>query len=96
MRGWLSFASQAKTPQQIIEAYAALQGHIASYRGTSILDYDSAASEQFERLRQTRIRIGISDLRIAAICLAAGATLLTRNLRHFEQVPGLKAEDWSA
>lgn len=95
MRGWLSFASQAKTPQQIIEAYAALQGHIASYRGTSILDYDSAASEQFERLRQARIRIGISDLRIAAICLANNATLLTRNLRHFQQVPGLIAEDWS-
>ena len=96
MRGWLSFASQAKTPQQIIEAYAALQGHISSYSGTSILNYDSAASEQFERLRQARIRIGISDLRIASICLAAGATLLTRNLRHFQQVPGLNAEDWSA
>lgn len=52
-------------------------------------------SSQFERLRQAKIRIGTKDLRIAAICLATGATLLTRNLRHFEQVPGLIAEDWS-
>ena len=96
MRGWLSLASQAKTPPQITEAYAALQRHIASYRDASILDYDSAASEQFERLRQARIRIGISDLRIAAICLANNATLLPRNLRHFQQVPGLTVEDWSA
>jgi len=33
------------------------------------------------------------DLKIAAICLARGATLLTRNLSHFNKVPGWRAED---
>jgi tRNA(fMet)-specific endonuclease VapC len=36
------------------------------------------------------------DLKIAAIVLAQGATLLTRNLRDFQKVPGLKVEDWTA
>lgn len=95
MRGWLSFVSQAKTPSLLIEAYTALQGHIESYRSALILDYDTLAAEEFERLRQSQIRIGRADLKIAAICISAGATLLTRNRKDFAQVPGLKFEDWS-
>jgi tRNA(fMet)-specific endonuclease VapC len=38
--------------------------------------------------------IGESDLLIASIVLAQGETLLTRNRRHFERVPGLKIESW--
>ena len=95
MRGWLSYVSQAKTPEKLVEAYASLQRHIETYRDTPILAYDAAASVEFERLRQEQVRIGTKDLRIAAICLANSATLLSRNLKHFQQVPGLKVEDWS-
>ena len=35
------------------------------------------------------------DLKIAAIVLANGATLLSRNLSDFRKVPGLKVEDWT-
>jgi tRNA(fMet)-specific endonuclease VapC len=34
------------------------------------------------------------DLKIAAICLAHDATLLSRNLRDFEKVPDLRTENW--
>lgn len=33
--------------------------------------------------------IGMADSLIAGICLERGATLLTRNAKHFERVPGL-------
>jgi tRNA(fMet)-specific endonuclease VapC len=33
--------------------------------------------------------IGMADYLIAGICLANGASLLTRNTAHFERVPGL-------
>lgn len=38
--------------------------------------------------------IGPMDTLIAAQALRLGATVITRNVREFERVPGLKAENW--
>lgn len=96
MRGWLSRIAQAKTnPEKVVAAYDFLRLHIETYQTARILDYDSYASNEYERLRGAGVRVSTKDLRIAAICISVDATLLTRNLRHFEQVPGLKFEDWS-
>ena len=61
-----------------------------------IVPVDSAAAAEFDSLRQNRkLRtIGRADLLIASIARARDATLVTRNLRHFEKVPGLRVENW--
>ena len=56
---------------------------------------DFAAMTEFLDFKRLRIRVGTSDLRIAAIAKANGIKLLTRNLRDFRLVPGLDAEDWA-
>jgi tRNA(fMet)-specific endonuclease VapC len=61
----------------------------------AVIDFDGSAVEQLAQLRKAKVNIGTMDLKIAAICLAHDATLLTRNLSDFNTVPGLKAEDWS-
>lgn len=96
VRGWLSRVSQARTPERLVEAYKLLQRNMDRYCTATIISYDQSASENFLRLRQAQIRIGTQDLQIAAICLANNATLLSRNLKDFEQVPGLTVEGWSA
>ena len=48
------------------------------------------------RLERARTAAAEPDLRIAAVCLRHDATLATGNLRHFERLPGLRAEDWLA
>jgi len=51
----------------------------------------------FDRLRQIRKlkKVGRADLLIAAIALAHRATLVTRNVRDFQQIPGLILENWA-
>lgn len=71
--------------------YAQLRRLLRFYCNTPLLAFDGAAVQEFERLR-----VGTMDLKIAAIALAHGATLLTRNLGDFGKIPGLRAEDWSA
>ncbi len=62
-----------------------------------VLPFDVAASLEFERLCETpKLRkIGRADVLIASIALAHRAILVTRNVRHFQHVPGLKVENWA-
>jgi tRNA(fMet)-specific endonuclease VapC len=57
---------------------------------------DPNAANQFDRLQDiSKFRkIGRSDLLIASIALANQARLVTRNLRHFRQIPHLFLENW--
>ena len=57
--------------------------------------YDDDASAGFPALRRLRLRIGSMDLKVAAIVLSQNGLLLSRNLRDFRQVPGLRVEDWT-
>ena len=38
--------------------------------------------------------VGAHDLWLAASCVALGHSLITRNVREFKRVPGLKVEAW--
>lgn len=61
-----------------------------------VIPIDRAAADEFDWLRENKKlkRIGRADLLIAAITLTKRATLVTRNLKDFQQVPGLRVENW--
>jgi tRNA(fMet)-specific endonuclease VapC len=94
-RGWLARIAQAPTLARQVINYGELRRLIGNYCDNQVLEFDSLAASEFERLRKERVRIGTMDLKIAAVALANDATLLTRNLSDFQRVPNLRTEDWS-
>lgn len=95
LRGRFLQISQAKVMLARINAYWHLRLAIESLNEYRLLDYDAQADAIFTTLRHAKLRIGTNDLRIAAITLAVGGTLLTRNIVDFGQIPTLKIEDWT-
>ena len=64
------------------------------------LRFDDRAAEVAGRVRADLdakgTPVGPYDLQIAAIALAGGLTLVTRNVREFGRVEGLAVEDWES
>ena len=77
-------------------AYLELKNLLRVYSNIAVIEFDTDASLIFRHLKLTKLPVKTMDLKIASIALANDATLLTRNLRDFAKVPGLKVEDWSA
>lgn len=95
LTGWYSRVRQSKTSEQLATAYRGLHKTVEALRHMEILPYSQLAIEQQLQLRRQFPRLGKMDLAIAAIALEFNATLVTRNRTDFEQIPGLKIEDWS-
>jgi predicted nucleic acid-binding protein len=66
--------------------------------GVTLLPIDHEAAYQFGVLRASLLDQGqprmSTDLFIAATALAHGLTVVTHNVRHFQNVPDLAVEDW--
>lgn len=86
---------RAKNSVALLRAYQLFNQTIGYFKPWQFLEYDDRSEAHFQRARKSGIRIGTMDLRIAAICIAHDATLVTRNRKDFQQVPDLKFEDWS-
>ena len=95
LAGWYSRLRQAKRPDQLARAYERLRDSVIFLNRFEILTYTVPAIARAAQLRQQRLKIGTMDLRLAAIVLEQGATLVTRNRKDFQQIPNLVIEDWS-
>ena len=87
-------AEAGKSRIGIERAYDLLKETVRYIQHFRVLSYVSDAERVYQDWRQQKIRIGTHDLRIAAICVADSATLISRNRRDFELVPGLSVEFW--
>lgn len=93
--GWHARIRKARKPPDIADAFAGLANAAGVFGSFSIIPFPIPAIQRFEGLKKLKLNAGPNDLRIAAIALEAGGTVVTRNLRDFRRVPGLSCEDWS-
>ncbi len=96
LRGRIDYLLKAETGANLLKAQELLFRTEGLLNDLAIVPINHAASVEFDRLRGVSKfrKIGRADLLIAGITLANRATLVTRNLRHFKQIPGLRVENW--
>jgi tRNA(fMet)-specific endonuclease VapC len=95
MRGWMALIGRSKSSRNEVAIYGRLLEHLNTFRRIRVLGYDETSAAIASDLRGQRLRLGAMDLKIAAITLSNGATLVSRNLADFRVVPNLPIEDWS-
>jgi tRNA(fMet)-specific endonuclease VapC len=94
MRGWLAAIARERRVERQVTAYREL-GRLFDFFGRfAIGQFDDAAAARCTLLRSERPRLGVMDLKIAAIALMNDALLLTANRRDFGQIPGLRFDNW--
>jgi len=96
LKGRIDFVLKAATGAELLRAqqwFLRTEELLAQLR---IVSFDAAAADQFDRLRATRSlrKIGRADCLIASIVLANRAILVTRNVKHFRQIPSVRVENW--
>lgn len=96
LRGRIDYLVKAESGASLLKAQELLFRTETLLSELLIIPIDRSASIEFDRLRDVSKfrKIGRADLLIASIALVNRATLVTRNLRHFKQIPGLKLESW--
>lgn len=94
LRAWLAAVRRSHKVRDQIAPYDRLLQVLDHTSEWETIRFGEPAAEIFELLRKAKVRIGTQDLKIASICLAQDAILLSANLRDFEQVPGLRIENW--
>lgn len=96
IRGWLKVIRRDANSEKVVYPYHKLSEVIQYFNTINVLDFNQEAYECYKTLKAKKLqKIGTQDLRIASIALSVNGIVVTRNQRHFQQVPGLQVEDWT-
>jgi tRNA(fMet)-specific endonuclease VapC len=97
--GWVNRINDPSQINNLPQLYSKLWTTVKYLQTMEILDFTPEADHCLKQLlknnpplRKNRLQ---KDMRIGAIALSIGATVVTRNQKDFAQVPGLKIEDWT-
>lgn len=97
--GWASRINARESALNPVPLYTKLWKTTEYFKNATIANDDDAAHATYQRLlrecpalRKNRLH---RDMRIASIALSLDATVVTRNRRDFELVPGLSIVDWT-
>lgn len=93
--GWYTMLRQARTNAEQARAAARLANSVMFLSQFPVYPMTEAALDRADALVKLKLNVGRMDLKIAALALELGATVVTNNVRDFGRVPGLSVEDWT-
>jgi tRNA(fMet)-specific endonuclease VapC len=96
LSGWYTLLRRAKGATQLAHVYQRLADTVQVLSRFRVLSFTEPAIDRFTHLKGMKLGVKHADLRIAAITLEHGGTLVTRNARDFRAIADLPIADWSA
>lgn len=93
--GALALVRKLQPKDQEEDGYLLLVDSLRYLNRFAILPYSAEAAALFRGFPAKARRLGRRDCQIAAIALLHEATIITRNKRHFSEIPGIHFEDWT-
>jgi tRNA(fMet)-specific endonuclease VapC len=93
-RGWLAVIARKRDVTQQVKAYRELFSLLDFLDRWTVMPFEDGEAERFKEFRRQGIRIGSMDLKIGCITLGHDAVLLSANVQDFQQIPGLRIENW--
>ncbi len=96
LRGRSEFLIKAADRNQLVRAQKLFDRTEELLSQIPVLPIDENSAIKFEALKNIKNlrKIGRKDILIASVSLAHRAVLVTRNIRHFRQVPDLAIANW--
>jgi tRNA(fMet)-specific endonuclease VapC len=96
LQGRFAGLLKAATTDEFLRAQARLLLTEELLARLTVIWLDETALDHFQRIRAARglKRLGRADLLIASIALSHRATLVTRNVQHFQRIPDLRVVNW--
>ena len=86
-------AYRSSRKDQILKAFEE-----SVFPNINVLFFDEESGKRFGRLKAQLEKKGITcsepDLRIASVALQHNLKLITGNIKHFENIPGIHLENW--
>jgi tRNA(fMet)-specific endonuclease VapC len=95
LTGWYTRIRRARTNAAVAAASVLLAEAVTLLGRFPIFPLTEPALDRYDLLVRLKWNVGGMDLKIAALALELGATVVTNNARDFGRVPGLAWADWS-
>ena len=97
--GWAGRINDPRESKNLVRIYGKLLQTTEFLKAIEILPFDESANICYERLLLRHKSLAKKrlekDVRIAAIALSIGSTIVTRNYKDFSQIPDLKIVNWA-
>lgn len=95
LKGALALINKNRNSKNLPAAHDLLTKLLDEIKQYPIYAYNKAAADVFASFSAQTKRLGFYDCCIAASAIAADYIVVTANVQHFAQIPGLEVEDWS-
>jgi tRNA(fMet)-specific endonuclease VapC len=97
--GWITRINSPAEADNLVILYTRLCIALDFFKSVQVLNFDQSARDRYDQLLRQNPPLNKKrlhkDMRISAIALSVGGTIVTRNNRDFSLVPGLSLEDWT-